>query len=67
MVAEMVHGSIHFVIKSKETGKTENLRRNHNWYAKGKDWQDAKSKEEKRFKKEWNEKASDLKCISVSV
>ena len=67
MISEFVHGSINFVIRSKETGKTENLSRKHNWHAKGKDWADAKNKEQKRFKKEWNAKASDCQCISVSV
>ena len=66
MISEFVHGSISFVVRH-ENGGTENLRRKHNWYAKGKDWKEAKEKEQKRFKKEWNEKSSDLKCISVTV
>lgn len=67
MISEYVHGSISFVIKNKTTGKLEYLRRNHNWYAKGKDWKGAKTREQKRFKKEWNENSSDYLCISVSV
>ncbi len=67
MIAEYTHGTIQFVVRNKATGRTENLRRNHNWYATGKDWADAKAKEQRRFRKEWNGRKWDFECLSVRV
>lgn len=50
MINEFIHGSISFVVRSKN-GRTENLRRNHNWYAKGKDWKEANKKSKSDLRK----------------
>jgi hypothetical protein len=63
------HGSATFVIRNRSTGKTENIRRNHNWYQSDKhDYSTARKKEAAKLKKAWNERPGRYDdCLSVSV
>lgn len=63
----MIHGSIFLLVKNKHTGRVENLRRNHNWFSKGKNYKDSKSKEEKKVKKEWDKNGGDFTLLKVEV
>lgn len=67
MINEFVHGTICFTVRNKHTTKTEVLRRKHNWYAKCKTWDEARQKEQRRFKKNWNADKGDFICLSVTL